>query len=252
MQSFQISVGTAGEMVFLFFKAMYTTDAACTIAGSDVLANWASKINTTHMKVRSITILDAKFFSPTHVGFLLVRVDATDVDGVPLADTLFLRGDSVCITPILVDADSGEEFTVVVSQLRPGAGDIVTESPAGKLDNSNNSIFTIGAKEVMEELDVAVTPKELIDLSAIAWNGKRGYSSVGGQDEAIAFLAFKRTVTKETLASMHSKCTGEAGTNERIQTRVIPLKDLLFINDIKAATAYMLITELRTREMVEL
>lgn len=201
---------------------------------SKPFTDWMGKmVANPELQLKSVNLQSVDMFG-SRVGFLKLQAEVADKAGNNIPGIVFMRGNSVGILPVL--SSEGKDYAVLTVQNRiPTAGKF-TEIPAGMLDDSGN-FAGVAAKELKEELGIAIKSTELTDLSK-AFGHKVGFfPSPGGSDEAIRLFAFKKTVTPQELAAINNKATGVLAEGEAITTKVVPLEDLWKVNDAKTLIA---------------
>lgn len=148
-----------------------------------------------------------------------------------LFSQLVLQPDDVPIT------NEDEKRAILTIQPRIPAGSLAfAEIPAGMLDDSGS--FAGGAaKEIQEETGLSIPQNELVDITSLALQVKRGqdgeemlqkavYPSAGGSDEFIpVFYCLKRMPRRE-IDGLQGRLTGLRQYGEKISLKVVPLKEL--------------------------
>lgn len=212
-----------------------------TIVSCKAFTDWLAEMDRERFDVRSVHIQAVNMFG-ARVGFLMFKADVVDSSGRWLPDVVFMRGGCVAILPVLVCNGTLHTVLTVQPRLPTGKFDFV-EIPAGMLDDSGNFIG-VAAKEIKEELHMAVSTNELIDMSKMAGHIRGHFPSPGGSDETIRVYCFIRQVTEEELAELNGRLTGNLEEGEQITLKIMLLKDLWKIPDGKTIVAYALFREL--------
>ena len=170
-------------------------------------------------------------FGP-RIGFLKFQVFGT-FNGKPVPGIVFSRGNSVCILPVLTC--NNQKYVICCLQPRMASGKIKCELPAGMMDGDGNFIG-VASKEMKEETGIEIKEHELRDLSNTLL-----YPSIGGCDEGIRFMLYKKDVTSEFLSELNGKITGNFEEGEVIKLKLIKYENLhLECDDMKAMTAMLL------------
>lgn len=204
--------------------------------------DWLESMDEQRFKVRGVHLQSVDMFgqNPPRVGFIKFKADVTDADGKFVPGIVFMRGGAVAMLPIL--RCEGVEYTVVTVQPRVPTGKFdFVEIPAGMLDGSGN-FAGVAAKELDQELELKIDPKELFDLTAFAGYQGGFFLSPGGSDETIRLFTFSRDVSAEELAAWNGKCTGVLEEGEQITLKIVRVADLWKIPDAKTVVASILYT----------
>lgn len=181
--------------------------------------------------VHRITIQSVDKFG-SHIRFIKMLVEATDVDDNTIPGVVFLRGDSVAILPVLIC--EGVEYALLTTQSRlPTTHFDYQEIPAGSLENG--TFAGTAVREMKEE-----TGLDLNDFTRIELTTQPLFLSPGACDEEMTFFAARRKVTKAELDELRGKMTGVAEENERIVLNVVPLDALALSPDAKTVLAWAL------------
>ena len=192
---------------------------------------WLSRL-VSAFTVSSVAIERVVLFG-RRPGFVLASAQALDAEGRAVPATVFLRGDSVAVLPVLVDP-RGRHWTVLVRQARTAVGATAYEEiPAGMLDGG--AFASKALDELREEtgVDLGIRESELVLLEEV-------HPSPGACDESIRIYAASVAVGDDTLAKLTDARAGCADENESIRVEVIPLGDLAHraSADAKARLAY--------------
>ena len=184
-------------------------------------------------KITKITMQSVDMFGP-RIGFLKFQVFGT-FNGKPVPGIVFSRGNSVTILPVLTNIETKEKYVICCQQPRMAAGKIKCEIPAGMMDD-NNCFIGVAAKEMKEETGIEITQMDLLDLS-----NSLMYPSIGGCDEGIRFMFYKKEVTPKFLEELNGKITGNFEEGEVIKLKLIKYEDMhKECDDMKAMTAMFL------------
>ena len=229
-----------------------TRSAECTTPDSKIekifkmkaFVDWCNNFDEEYFRkyqFHKIEIHSVDMFGP-NVGFLKFRPvifelrkdpDTKEIimkDGRPetseISSIIFMRGNSVAMLPIF--HCDGQVYTCLTVQNRvPTARYSFKEIPAGMMDNEGNFIG-VAAKEMKEEMDIAVKDEDLIDMiteaGIVAENGIA--LSPGGCDESMRFLLYRTNITPAELMKFQGKCTGNIAEGEKITLQVMKLEDL--------------------------
>ena len=160
----------------------------------------------------------------TSKGFLKFepRIDKEGLDR-PIPSIIFMRGDSVCILIVLI-VDDGKKYSVLTKQPRIATGKSkFLEIPAGMLDG--NRIISAGISEIEQETGILVNGNDLINMpDALTLTQKSLYMSPGGCDEAISFLVYEASATREQIQKLQGRKCGEKDEGEQINVTVVSLE----------------------------
>lgn len=170
--------------------------------------------------------------APSSQSVLFVRMDVVAAN-VGHPQIVELRGGTCIMLPVI--ECEGLLYTILVRQPRIAVGDpLLREVPAGMVDDGTFS--GAAAKEISQELDIAITEDELVALCP-----EPIFLSPGLLDEGAMFYMFRMSVDAAKLAEFQGKATGAAGEGERITLEIIPLHELHSrTRDAKAIVAYAL------------
>lgn len=210
---------------------------------------WATELDP-RFELTRVTLQSLDFFGK-RVGFVKFRAEAT-FHGKPVPGVVFARGGAVSILPVL--HCGAERWVVACRQPRLPVGRAAfLELPAGMLDDSG-SFVGVAAKELKEETGITISEDELTDLTALAYglphmapgspsgSASSGplppvaaaaggplhgmYPSVGGCDEFLRLLYFRREVDAGTLAGLRGKLTGNIDEHEHIVLELVRYEDM--------------------------
>jgi len=216
------------------------------------------------LKVSKIVLHDIDFFGP-RVGFLKLEA-VTKCNGEPVPGIIFMRGGAVSILVRLLC--EGVWYIVGARQARVPVGkENLLELPAGMIDDAGDPVG-VGVKELAEETGIVLKKKDLVDLTALAYEQSgpdvhedevlaapirnkstplRGmYPSAGGSDEFLRLYLHEREVTRAELDAMQGKATGCLEEGEKIVMEIIRA-DLFWrvCSDAKALSSLLLFQNLR-------
>jgi len=143
---------------------------------------------------------------------------------------VFMRGGAVGILCILIEAETGKEYSLITLQPRIPAGFAdFPEIPAGMLDGEPNKQKFAGkaAKEMNEETLLEIKDTELYDLTNLAYGDryKGMYPSAGGCDEFLKLYLYRRYMSKSVLDLLMKAHAGDTDS-EVIKLKLVPLDDL--------------------------
>lgn len=91
------------------------------------------------------------------------------------------------------------------------------------------------AKEIQEETGLLVEQGELVDMTALALQGRGDsgeflqsavYPSAGGSDEFIPLFLCQKSMPRKEIEELQGKLSGLRDEGEKITLKVVPLKDL--------------------------
>jgi len=194
--------------------------------------NWVANLDPQFI-ISKIIIQSVDMFGP-RIGFLKFQVFGT-FNGKPIPGIVFSRGHSIAVLPVLTNIITKQKYVICCQQPRMAAGKIKCEIPAGMMDGDGNFIG-VAAKEMKEETGLDITTKELHDLS-----NSLMYPSIGGCDEGIRFMFYKKEVTSDFLDHLNGKITGNFEEGEVIKLKLIKYEDMhIECDDMKAMTAMLL------------
>ena len=224
---------------------------------------WAAKLDP-GVEVSKITIRDAVYFGP-RIGFLELEVTAKS-NGEPVPGIIFMRGGAISLLIRL--RCEGTWYIVGVRQARVPVGKKnLLELPAGMLDDAGDPAG-VAVKELAEETGIRLKKKDLLDLTALAYEQTGPdvhadevlvapirnkstpldgmYPSAGGCDEYLRLYLHERDVTRAELDEMQGKATGNLEEGERMVMEIIRA-DLFWrvCSDAKALSSLLLFQNLR-------
>jgi len=135
-----------------------------------------------------------------------------------------LRGETVGILCILIEVETGKEFTFVTLQPRVSSGFAeFPELPAGKSMDS----VRMAVQELSEVTLLEIKESELYDLTHLAYKGRYSgvYSSSGITDEVCKVFLYRRNVGRDVLKLLRLKHSGDIG-DRFVKYKLIPFEDL--------------------------
>jgi 8-oxo-dGTP pyrophosphatase MutT (NUDIX family) len=146
--------------------------------------------------------------------FSLLKIKAEAPEGNPILPIVMLRGAFVTVLTALIDAESGEEFHLLVRQRRVANGALFYEHPAGMADGMADP-FEVALLEVEEETGMKITREQLTLLVP-----EPIYSSPGLLDEGGWFFCCTVTMPRTEIDALHLQPHGAGGEGEFIHTYV--------------------------------
>ena len=223
----------------IFFKQEADVTHLSKIMQWPAFNDWVTKTSSSFV-LNCIVIQSVDMFGPIKVGFVKFKADVFDDEGLELPAIVFMRGGSVGIL-VIIECEK-QLYTILLNQARVPIGSRLLEIPAGMLDGNGKFAF-IAAKEMEEETGIKLDERDLVDLTEAVY-GKLYpgiYPSAGGCDEFIRIFLFKTSMTKEKIAEVEGRETGEKDEGEKIKVKVIPLENLAKIApDMKSLSALAL------------
>ena len=216
------------EVTFIYELAEAKREA---VFAMPAFRRWVEKLATNFI-AEHVYVERVVFFGSRH-GFVLASAQAKALDGTAIPTTVFLRGDSVAVLPVLTDS-AGRIWTLLLRQARVPVGAAAYEEiPAGMLDGG---VFASKALDELREetgVDLGITEADLELLEQV-------HPSPGACDESIRIYAAHKLIDDETLARLSGAKGGNPDEHESITVEVVPLADLAFraTADMKARLAY--------------
>lgn len=199
--------------------------------------NWLYQcLEDKSVSITSIRIDSVTMFGPKLIGFIYLTANMTR-NGKPLPGVVFIRGDAVaCLVIVKTPSISGfsaNYHMVLVDEFKAPTGKVITQTPAGMLNNG--TIKGAMMAEIEEETGIVVSSEVVIPLSECEKNalpiGKlidlesSFYPSQGGCDEKIHCYAYIVEMSSKKLNELHGRQTGRADENENITVRVVSLSN---------------------------
>ncbi|KAH7316838.1 NUDIX domain-containing protein [Stachybotrys elegans] len=188
--------------------------------------------------LRHVNVQSFDRFGGGRLGFVKISASVTNSAGESLPAIALLRGPSVAMLVMLIPddvaPDSEERYVVLTVQPRiPAASLGLVELPAGMVDDAG-SFKGAAAKEMEEELGIAIKEDELTCLSDLAAPEKESeegiaaamFPSPGGCDEHITIYSHERRIPRSQLQEWSGRLTGLRSHGEKITLKVAPMKDL--------------------------
>jgi len=235
-------------------KGMKKLDVQNVVTNFKPFHYWIQTINdpqnATELRVLGIHFQGIDMFGASKIGFVKFRVTTLNTQGKSVPCVIFMRGASVGILVILKldKPDDHTEYTILTVQPRvPVGSSQFAEIPAGMLDEGE--FIGVAAKELKEETGIEIKEKDLIDLTALAYNGLAPgvASSAASCDEFLRLFVYRKHVTQEELDTLNNKLTGLIEEDEAITLKVVPLDVMWQVtNDAKALSSLLLYHQLIT------
>jgi ADP-sugar diphosphatase len=208
---------------------------------SKPMKEWLTRMDTlqkqNHLKLHHVNVQSVDMFG-NKVGFVKFVADVTDKDGDKCPGSVFMRGGSVAVLPIL--KTNFQKYVILVQMLSvPTASYDLPSLPAGMMDDTGTFAGNM-AREIYEETSIAIHESELLDMTEKVYGEKfQGvYLSSGGTDEYVRLFCFERDVSREYVDTLRNKITGLTKENEKIKLTVVPLEKLCsYTSDTKALSA---------------
>lgn len=198
---------------------------------------WRSSLESNGITIKEIEEIHSVHKKNGELLFSLIKLDATDSEGVKLLPMVLLRGHFVSVVTVLIDRITKEKFFLLVKQRRVANGDIFYEHPAGMSDSETDSI-KVAQKEVEEETGLIIKREDIKPLYE-----KPLYSSPGLLDEAGYFFYCEIEMSSEEIQLFENKKTGAKDENEHINTFLCPvnevMKYIINSNGILASLLYL-------------
>ena len=203
---------------------------------------WLSNLRKHGLTVHGVEEVYTKFKGDGDLLFGLTLLDASTPEGDKVPPICFLKGEVVSVLIVLKEAESGQEFALLVRQRRICNGGMIYETVAGMVDGTD-APHAVAVRETEEETGLTITPEQLIPL-----NKEPHYVSTGTSDEAMYFYFCKLTLSRTEIQSYHQQHTGLDSEYERIITAVVPLMDSLkLIRNVNGLLNIYLYLEQRNR-----
>jgi 8-oxo-dGTP pyrophosphatase MutT (NUDIX family) len=180
---------------------------------------WLANLRKHGLTVHGVEEVYTKFKGDGDLLFGLTLLDASTPEGDKMPPICFLKGEVISVLIVLKEAESGEEFALLVRQRRICNGDMIYETVAGMVDGTDDP-HAVAVRETEEETGLKITPEQLIPL-----NEEPLYVSTGTSDEAMYFYFCELTLSRAEIQSYDQQHTGLDSEYERIITAVVPLMD---------------------------
>ena len=180
---------------------------------------WLHNLRRNGMTISGTTPLYTKYKKDGDLLFGLFDLHATTPEGHPMLPLCLVKGPVVSTLICLIDEATGERFLLLVRQRRICDGSLMYEHPAGMVDG-DDSPLTVAVREIREETGLEVPENEVVAL-----NTRPLYPSSGTSDEAMYFFFVEKTLPRGTIESLSDAHHDDAGENEHILTRVVPLAE---------------------------
>lgn len=211
-----------------------SSDEMTRVVNSLKWKRFAASINTRVAQITSIKLSQVKWFGPKP-GFIIGEADGTLAANPSKGVSGFfvVRGPAVALLIIVNTAK-----WVVVQQHRLPVGDVIDEVVAGMLDESGEPTG-VAVAEAEEETGTRIRAADMVSLGSF-------YTSPGLLDEVVHCYAVHITMSSERIAQMESGTHGEAGSNEVIKARLLPLtaEAVCATRDCKAIACYTMLNAL--------
>ena len=91
---------------------------------------WQQALATNQIQLRSVDNLYSRHGKDGTVLYSLVKLDAQTPEGSTLAPVCFIKGDAVSMVVVLINAETGDKFVLLIRQRRVCDGSITYEHPA--------------------------------------------------------------------------------------------------------------------------
>lgn len=213
----------------------------CLALESKPMKEWLTRMDNLqqhkHLNLHSVNVQSVDMFGDK-VGFIKFVANVTDKDGDKCPGSVFMRGGSVAVLPIL--RTNFQTYVLLVQMMSvPTASYSLPSLPAGMIDDTGTFSGNM-AREIEEETGMIINESELVDLTEKTHGDKfQGvYLSSGGTDEYVRLFYFERDVSEESVNMLKDKITGLAKENEKIKLTVVPFdKMCLYTSDAKALSA---------------
>lgn len=180
---------------------------------------WKGQMEANGMKINGIKDYYVRYRHNGEVLFAMLEVDADTPEGDKIPPALFLKGHAASMLVCLIDKDTKEKFVVLVKQRRIADGSQTYEHPAGMVDASD-AADDVAAREIGEEIGLAVTASELTKLNPHAW-----HPSTGTSDEGMHFFFLEKEMVRDEIMAFHLKNMGSESEHERITSVVATLPE---------------------------
>lgn len=223
--------------------------------------NWLTTLEANVKKAQSkgenyilkeLEIQSIDFFGE-RIGFLKLKPALVHPNGKDLPGITVLRGSSVGMLVILQESDTIEKtkYVALVQQPRvPAASTDFLEIPAGMIDESVSSSgdqssqgqFTgAAARELEEEIGITIPASSLIDLAPFS---QPLYMSPGLLDETMKLYLHETKLPQAEIKAMQGKLREriEGSENEVINLRVVKLKDMWTMKDMRDIKSLLALT----------
>ena len=180
---------------------------------------WKNQAEANGLKINNIKDFYIRRRQNGEVLFAMLEVDADTPEGDKIPPALFLKGHAASMLVCLIDADTKEKFVVLVKQRRIADGSQTYEHPAGMVDASD-SPDDVAAREIGEEIGLAVRADELTKLNPHVW-----FPSTGTSDEGMHFYYIEKEMPRDEIMAFHLKNMGSESEHERITSIVATLPE---------------------------
>lgn len=193
------------------------TETAEEILQSALFSGWVenlSRNNITPVNPHVQAVL--QWGNPLEPKMIFLTTEAY-ADGRKIRRTaVFLRGKTVEILPII--ECEGEEYVLLVKQLRIPGATYAVSTPAGMMDGQMAQYA--GPRELSEETNLTLNwsePRLLIDKPLLV--------TPGGSDEEVTYLYTKAKATRAQIANHQGHIGGLAAEGEQTQSLIVPIDE---------------------------
>lgn len=176
---------------------------------------WQQELRANQVQIQSIDEIYTRRGKDGNVLHSLVKLDARDADGSPLAPLCFIKGSAVSILVVLIDEEKNDKFVLLVRQRRVCNGSLTYEHPAGMIEDGESPL-EVAVRELKEETGLEVSAEEVIQLGPKPW-----FSATSTSDEALYFFYCERRMPGPEIWALDGKQTGEAAENEQTKLQVV-------------------------------
>lgn len=202
--------------------------------------NWSGELSRHGIKLFGYEELQTIRKPKGDVLFSLLKIQAEAPEGNPLLPIVMLRGAFVTVLTALFDAETGEEFHLLVRQRRVANGAYFYEHPAGMCDGYADP-YEIALIEVAEETGVMVAREQLHLLSP-----EPLFSSPGLLDEGGWFFCCELQMPKAEIEALHLTAQGAGGEGEFIYTYVAKPEEVLgLVKNVSGVALHYMYAEWR-------
>jgi 8-oxo-dGTP pyrophosphatase MutT (NUDIX family) len=180
---------------------------------------WKKRVEASGNIIKDIQVLTAISRNESSLLGAVLDCQLLTPEGIEVPRCVMVCGDSVAIIPVLTCSDDGEIYTLMVEQRRIVDGEYAREFPAGGIETGGDP-KVCACKEIMEELQIAVLPEELIPLKP---DPIKASSSFLG--DVIYFYYFERDVSLSFLKEIDGCSTGCHEEDEFIHVRALKMSE---------------------------
>lgn len=206
-------------------------DESEAISDSVLFKEWLSRIDPS-FKIRSIEIqsVDMSHKDASVPFFIKLKADVVYPNGNKFETVVFIRGGAVAIVCFLLC--EGETYVATTLQPRFPVGHIISEIPAGMIDNGEFA-RDAAIRELEEESflvsSLGITPEDIIDLHNEVYgeNFPGIFLSPGGTSEYVRIFAIEKDISREMLDKLQGSHTGLAEEDEDITLQILKHDDAI-------------------------